>query len=131
LLVDDDLPEFFERRVHRDSHDVGARRHHFAHHFVAEFHHRLDKLAVLLVNKALFGSGLDQGFDVLRRRGRFFSSIAFVRDFHQRIEKKKHGGCGLHRQRQRTQQRNHRSQPPAARAPVENLRNAITRHQHQ
>ncbi len=57
LLVDDQLAQLLERGIGRDGDDVGARRHHFAHHLVAELDHRLDELAVVLFDKAFFGAG--------------------------------------------------------------------------
>ena len=57
LLVDDELAELLERGIGGDGHDVGARRHHLAHHFIAELHHRLDQLAILLFDQPLFGAG--------------------------------------------------------------------------
>ena len=69
LLVDDQLAQLLERGVGRNGHDVGPRRHHFAHHLVAELHHRLDQLAVVFLDEAFFGAGRDQRFDVLGRGG--------------------------------------------------------------
>ena len=71
LLGDDQLAQLLERGVGGDGDDVGPRRHHFAHHLVAELDHGLDQLAVFLFDQALFGAGGDQGFDVLGGRGLF------------------------------------------------------------
>ena len=76
----------FERGVGGDGHDVGPRRHHFAHHFVAELHHRLDQLAVFLLDQPLFGAGGDQRFDVLGGRGLFFLLAGVVGQVDQRLE---------------------------------------------
>src|ERR1039458_3080313 len=49
---------------HRD--DLGPGPHHFAHRLVAEFDHRLDKIAVALLQNALFLTGFDQRVHGLR-----------------------------------------------------------------
>src|SRR6266852_4373139 len=51
LFVDNELAQLLERRLYRDGDDVGPRRHHLAHDFVAELHDRLDQLAVFFLYK--------------------------------------------------------------------------------
>ena len=72
LLVDDQLAQILERSVGLDGDDAGPRRHHFAHHLVAELDHGLDQLAILFFDEAFFGAGGDQGFDIFGGCGRLF-----------------------------------------------------------
>ena len=122
LLVDHQRAELFERGIGRDGDDVGPRRHYLPHYFVAELHHRLDQLAVVLLDQAFFGAGGNQRFDVLGGRGRGFLGRVVVRQLDQRLEEVQ----GRHERPghpgQPAQRRNQRNQPLPARAPVEQLR---------
>ena len=71
LLVNDELAQLLERRVGPDGDHVGARRHDFANHFVAELDHGLDELAIVFFDEAFLGAGGDQRVDVFGGRGRF------------------------------------------------------------
>ena len=86
LLGDDELAQLFERRVGGDGDDVGTRRHHFAHHLIAEFDHGLDQLAVVFFDQSLFGAGADERLDVFRRGRRLLVGRLVVCEIDQRLE---------------------------------------------
>ena len=44
----------------RHSHDLRPRRHDLAHRFVTELNHRLDEVAVALLQDSFFLAGFDQ-----------------------------------------------------------------------
>ena len=69
----------FERGIGGNGDDVGPRRHHFAHHLVAELHHGLDQFAVLFFDEPFFGAGGDQGFDVFGGGGLFLCACRYRR----------------------------------------------------
>ena len=48
-------------------HNLGPGRHHFPHKGIAEFDHRLDQLAVLLLEDTLVFADLEIGLDLLSR----------------------------------------------------------------
>ena len=112
----------FERGVGGDGDDVGPRRHHFAHHLVAELDHGLDQLAVLFFDEAFFGAGGDQRFDVLGGRG--LSSAAAASSARSISDWKKAStrDDGPREQREHAQQRDQRQQPARRGAAVEQLR---------
>ena len=72
----------------------GPRRHHFAHHFVAELHHRLDQLAVVLFDEPFFGAGGDQRLDVLGGGGLFLGAVRVIGQIDQRLEEAEHASQG-------------------------------------
>ena len=86
FLIHGDLVQFcldnfgvqlFERGVRGYRHDVRARRHHFAHALVAEFHDLFDQIRLLRLDDAFFFRGFHQRFDSLFR-ALFFGLFDFV-----------------------------------------------------
>ena len=59
--------QLFERGVRGYRHDVRARRHHFAHALVAEFHDLFDQIRLFRLDDAFLFRGLYQRFDSLFR----------------------------------------------------------------
>ena len=84
--MNDQRAQIFERAVGGNGYDVRARRHHLAHRGIAELDHRLDQLAVVLLNEAFLGAGGDQRLDILGRGGGLFMAGLFMVRTYQRFE---------------------------------------------
>ena len=68
--------ELLHRRVDGNGDHLRPRLHGFAHRLAAEFDHRLDQVAIALLNDAFFLPGFDKRIDRLGRSFRLFSSDA-------------------------------------------------------
>src|ERR1039457_4290104 len=69
--------KFLDGGVDGDRDDLGPGRHHLPHRLVAEFDDGLDKIAVALLQNALFLTGFDQRVNRLRRMLRLLSGMLF------------------------------------------------------
>ena len=60
--------ELFNRVSDGNRHHLRARLHRFAHRFFAELHHRLNQVAIALIENSLFLASLDQSVHRFRLR---------------------------------------------------------------
>ena len=84
------LGELGDGHSGRDGHDFRSRRHHFAHGLVAEFHHRLDQVAVALFQNALFLSRFDQRVHGLGRMLRLLLGVLLRQRRHRKRKAQDH-----------------------------------------
>ncbi len=130
LLGDDQFAQVLKRAAGIDGHDVGPGRHHLANHLVAELDNRLDELAVVFLDEALFGAGVDERLDVFRGRGFFFLAVSGFSQLHQRLEKLQYHDDRPYQQGRTPQDGNERRHPAAGRAAVQQIRQQISGQQH-
>ncbi len=130
LLVDDQLPQFLERTVGGKSHDVWPRRHHLADRLVAEGYYGLYELAVVFLDDAFLGAGVDQRVDVFGRVHRLLFRRAGPAQLGERLQKLQQGAERARRQRHHLEQRHQRQQPVARAAAVDHVRDRVRRYRH-
>ena len=90
------LDELLDRGVGRNGDNFRPRLHGLAHGFFAEFHHRLDQVAVAFVQNAFFLTGFDQRIDGFRLGLRLLVGV-FLGQSRHRLQEAQHQG---HRQHQ-------------------------------
>ena len=71
------LDELFDRRVGGNRHNFRTRLHRLAHRLLAEFHDRLDQVAIAFVQNAFFLASLDERIHGFRLSFGLFVRVLF------------------------------------------------------
>src|SRR5260370_40591273 len=122
--------QIFERGVRRHGHNVGPRRHHFAHAFVAEFDDLLDQVRLFRLDDAFFFRYFHQRFNSLFRALLFGLLGLLLRNPRERFrafQEYAHRPDEPHRP---ANQRQQRPQPSPGGAVEQHVRNKMHRKDH-
>ena len=108
----------------------GRGRHDFANALVAERDDGLDELAVFLFENALFGTGSDEGFDILGRIDRRIVTPSAVVEIEERTEDPHQFGERTASIANDLDQRHQPGQPVPAASPIEEQRQQVDEDEH-
>ena len=117
--------QILQRGLGRNRHDIGPRRHYFAHALVAELHYLFNQIGLLRLDDAFFLGRFHQGLNSLLRPLLFRFLRFLFGDSRQRFRAFQKHAHRPHNPHSPANQRQKRSQPPPRRAVQKHVGNEV------